>query len=652
MIAPPEAVPGQRVERGPYRVRSEQRWDLLLPDGSRAVLGQLLPEVAAEDSVRRRYVYEAERLAALDAPRLAAVLAMGPSPDPRDPNAAPPWRLRASPAGQTAEAWLAARAPVPVARALEVVAAIADAIHEVHAAGAVLRDLEPRGIVLADRGEVWLTDVGLARVDILSTHTASSLVLEGSPYAAPEHLLATVVDTRADVYTLGVILWRALTGTLPYGDGPALLRTHTQLPPLAHLVSDVPSGLDALLAACLDETPARRPSSAREVAEILRGDATLGTRALERVICQACGERMRPGLRLCLSCGKVAVQFEHVEPNDADNYTVLLTKAKEDEEFQRALTCQLETLAAEVPPSLNFLVGDARMYSKEERESLVKLPTPLFRDLSRATAERLAEAMRDAGLTVKLRRTDKPARTKRRGTIAQRVGIAGMVGSVALAAASPWALLALPVGVLTVVVGTIMRSAGSKQLTVPLAWLRAAPAALPASDPLVARVAALLVGARDESLRALIGELAQLVQELADHRAGIAGDTGEAAALALVTEPIEPIVTLIEREVHALRETDAALDSLDEAVIARAIATSCARGEPPSKRAPLLGGLDRLRHLEDTRAVHLQRLLETASLLRQVIALGLDVENPAQLADNYTTMALAALGEGSPPRGE
>src|SRR5204862_533614 len=85
--------------------------------------------------------------------------------------------------------------------------ALAELVQTFHAAGAILRDLDPRSIVVAADG-MWFTDVGHARLAILSSRTASSLLLESSPYLAPEALVETIVDARADIYSIGVVLWR------------------------------------------------------------------------------------------------------------------------------------------------------------------------------------------------------------------------------------------------------------------------------------------------------------------------------------------------------------------------------------------------------------------------------------------------------------
>ncbi len=113
-IAPPSAPQVCSVESGPERVRSEYRWKVRLDNGERGVLAQLLPEVAHDESMRRRYIYEAERLRDLGGQPVAPVLAIGPEPDPRAVSSVPPWRLRSAPTGRTLADWLILRAPAPL----------------------------------------------------------------------------------------------------------------------------------------------------------------------------------------------------------------------------------------------------------------------------------------------------------------------------------------------------------------------------------------------------------------------------------------------------------------------------------------------------------------------------------------------------------
>ena len=628
----PRGAPPHTVESGPIRVGNEQRWRVKLDDGRPAVLAMLLAELARDPSLRRRYVGDAERLAGLDAPALAPTIAVGPPPDPRAADAEPPWRLRLDPAGETLEHWLAERAPAPLDEALDLGARLADALHDLHRRGAVLRDLRPTQIVLGDDGKLWLTDVGLARLDLLSSRTASSLFIEGSPYAAPEFLRSPIVDSRADLYSLGVILWRALTGTLPFGDAPAFLRERKPLPPLADLRAGLPSGAAEIVRRCLADKIDERPDGARAVAAVLRGGAAPGT-SLERVRCQACGATLRSGLRLCLACGKEAVQLGHTDdPRTATSIDLLSVS-----EAQNALGPLREIALGVSEPAtmpLNFLTGNPKLYSKKEAKSLIRLPTRLWSNLTPRSAEILSARLAVKGIKLRVvaQRRERIKRAVRKPAIA--VMVASLIFAVAGHAPALGSILCI--AALITFLFTLRRLRNDT----PLLALKAAPAALPASDPLVARLAALLGKPLAPDVAERVSELALLVQRLADHRAGTA-----ASEIDVVVAPAVPLVELVEREVRSLAKLDQELAGLDESAMVRALAASQARKEPAVTREPLLAGLDRLRGLEDQRARSLHRLLEAGALLRRSVELGLRVKDPDAEYRAQIAVAMAALDE-------
>ncbi len=620
-----------RVVDGPTRAGNELRWKVVLDDGRAAVRASLLPELAADPSLRRRYVADAERLRALGAAPVAPILAIGPEPDPRAPGAEPPWRLRLDPPGEPLEAWLRARAPAPVDEVADLGARLADALADIHRAGAVVRDLKPAQVVLgADR--LWLTDIGLARLDVLSSRTASSVLLEGSPYAAPEQLRRTAVDPRCDLYSLGVILWRALTGTFPYGDVPILFREQKPLPALASLVPAVPPGVARTVERCLAEDPEARPRSAREVADALRGRGT-SSGPPARVGCQACGASLPVGLRLCVACGKAAIQLTHA---DKDGQSLDLTSLSEDHEAVARVRDVLSAVSEPPLPSLAFMTGDRRLYSKEEAKALVRLPARLYDDLSPEAAELLVKRLQGKGVQTKLHGG---AAKRRRRTIARGVG-AGAVGLAVVCGAAGVA----PAAVLLGIMGTVLFMASYVRLrtdkTTPLLRLRSAPVALPAADPLVARLTALLEADTAPDVRERVADVAVWLERLVEHRARA---PGAAAEIAMVTEPVAPLVDVVERQVRALASIDRELRSLDEGTMVRALAASEARKEPASRRADLLDGLDRLRGLEDRRAQLLGRLLDAASLLRRSVELGLRAGDPDAAYRADIAQALAAL---------
>lgn len=646
----PLREPGVRVLEGPTRIGSELRWRALEPDGTAIVVAQLLPELARDLPLRRRWLRDVQRVRELSSPAVARTLQIGPAPDPADPVAAPPWRVREDPPGITVDALLARRAPLPPDEAAVLVARIADAIHGVHADGAVLRDMAPRRIVLADDGTVRLVDIGLTRVDILSTRTAASLILEGSAYASPEQIERTAVDQRSDVYGLGVLLFHALTGALPHGDTPAILRSPEPPPPPSRLRPAIGTGFDAIVLRCLAPDPAERPDSAAELAAILRGERSPAPLSATALPCQACGAAMPVGQRLCLRCGKLAVRFTHAQ--DGPSHEVRLVKVDEQADTMAALRARLEALSDGRVPALNFLVGDQRMYSRRERERLLRLPVVLFDHVDAATAKALRRRIERPGLKLVV---------AEQGSLAQPSRVVyGVMGAVAITAIVTLMVLGASTSVLAfasllflatfLLVGVIAKRARPRgRNTTALLRLRPAAAALPASDPLVRRLAALLSEHTPHDVRAHVGRLALAVQRLVDHRAE---HLREAAEIDAVTEPVARLVDLVEAQVRRVAAIDADLADLDEGTLVRDLAIASARASKPSDPSalaapnaaePTLERLDRLRALEDERARAFHRLLQASSLVHRAIELGLSVSDERLEHERQIRLALAAL---------
>jgi len=634
---------------GPWDVGSEERWLVRLADDSLAVVSRLSPALARDESVRRRWVRDVERLDTYRVASVAPLIAIGPQPDPRDPSAEPPWRLRVEPEGERLSTWLA-RAPVPIDELAERIAALADALHAVHLAGAVVRKLHPRELVWTPQRRVVLTDIGLARVDLLSSHTASSLLVSGSAYAAPEQLMRTIVDQRADLYSLGVIAWQALTGSLPFGEGPALLRERVKLPPITTLRPDAPPILDTLLERCLAERPEQRPDSAVEVAWVLRGGAGESLARIEQTVCQHCGAALRLGQRLCLSCGRLGVRFRHREHHERrDSWGVELSSLAEDAASLTNLREFIDSVARGPIRHDEFVIGDVTLYSDHELIWRKRLPARLFDNLDEATARELCARMSELGLDVRPIEPSHAERWTAAGIVASVATIGLAVAASTLTAGTAVAV-GMAGGLLSAIVLGRASSAMADRRIRPLYQLREQPAALPASDPFVARLAALLdeteAGPTPADVRAQLGELALLVQRLVDRRAELTG-LYQDREFELLTAPVEPLITQLERRAAGLARFDRELAELDEAAMVRALAALDARGVDPGKRElerrRLLDGLDRLRALEDQRTAAFHGLLEAATLLRRAIDLGLGVHDGAAEQQRQVQLALAAL---------
>ncbi len=170
--------------------------------------------------------------------------------------------------------------PLGVATSVEVLRQAAEALGEAHQRGIIHRDLKPANLLLTPSGAVKLIDFGLARrvEGLSSTRTGTML---GSPgYMAPEQATGSKgVDSRADVFSLGCVLYECLTGR-PAFTGHSLLAVIARIlldepPSLAGLCPEAPEALCVLVAGMMAKAPGERPENGGVVAEAL---AALGAR--------------------------------------------------------------------------------------------------------------------------------------------------------------------------------------------------------------------------------------------------------------------------------------------------------------------------------------------------------------------------------------
>lgn len=183
--------------------------------------------------------------------------------------------------GRTLGREVADRGPLAVKRAARIAAVVADVLAAAHRVGILHRDIKPDNIFLqtADgRETVKVLDFGIAKLygptrPEVTRFTVTGAQVGTPAYVAPELMSADETDGRSDVYSLGVLMYRALTGVLPWTDqqmNGALVGMAPQLPrDLGQFRSDVPPLLESILIRTLAWNPHHRPTAA-ELAEQLR----------------------------------------------------------------------------------------------------------------------------------------------------------------------------------------------------------------------------------------------------------------------------------------------------------------------------------------------------------------------------------------------
>jgi len=247
--------------------------------GRRVAVKVLLPQFAENEVLAKRFVNEARAAARIQDPHVVEVVDLGRTP------AGELYIVLEYLDGRELKAAIREEAPFPAERACHVAAQVAALMGKAHALGIVHRDLKPANVFLLARDRdadyAKVLDFGIAKLRPAETQEGEHTQLTrthdvvGTPlYMAPEQLKGSrEVDARADVYSMGVMLYQMLSARLPFtGESMAdiFLKVMTESPPpLAALRPDLPADLAAVVARCLDRDPARRFADGAALAEAL-----------------------------------------------------------------------------------------------------------------------------------------------------------------------------------------------------------------------------------------------------------------------------------------------------------------------------------------------------------------------------------------------
>ena len=241
-------------------------------NGIELALKVLRADIQLTDAERRRFLAEADQLAKISHPGVIHVLDAGVLPDGRPYLALPLLH------GETLTARLA-RGPLPVATALDLFYAAADAITALHRAGLLHRDLKPENLFLDDEHDrLVLLDFGIARDPDASASTSTQQgQVRGTPaYMAPERFFGVAATEASEVYELAATLHMMLAGTLPWTNGADLdARLDPQLSPaISRSVAAVLRGALAVRAEVRPQSVAAFVTALREREEEPASNAT------------------------------------------------------------------------------------------------------------------------------------------------------------------------------------------------------------------------------------------------------------------------------------------------------------------------------------------------------------------------------------------
>ena len=241
----------------------------------------LRKDLAEEEELAARFIQEAKATAAVRHPHVVSISDFGRLEDGR------PYFVMELLEGHTLSQLIKAGGPIPVARGARIVTKVSRGLSAAHASGVVHRDLKPENIVLLDAPEgseedVRIVDFGAAMLAGATRLTKAGIVFGTPHYMSPEQAAGNPVDHRADIYSLGVIMYEMFTGKVPF-EGDTYMGVLTQhlyvrpVPPSKVMPAASLGALEAVILKALEKRAEERHQSMDELEEAVSRVLRLGS---------------------------------------------------------------------------------------------------------------------------------------------------------------------------------------------------------------------------------------------------------------------------------------------------------------------------------------------------------------------------------------
>ena len=256
--------------------------DLMMKRPIAVKLIRAIDGIELDDEVAGRFLREAKNTARVQHPHIVQVFDLGRTEE------GALYLVMELLEGQSLSARMRKDTAMHPGDAVHIARQICEALEVAHTAGVIHRDLKPANVMLLRRGGeesfVKVLDFGVAKSyspDQQTQLTQLGMLVGTVDYMAPEQIMGKDVDGRADIYSLGIVLYKMLSGRAPFPDNgvPALIHAHlnTHPAPLIEVAPTVPNALDRVILRCLAKDPDRRYESMAELARALVDAVSLET---------------------------------------------------------------------------------------------------------------------------------------------------------------------------------------------------------------------------------------------------------------------------------------------------------------------------------------------------------------------------------------
>jgi serine/threonine-protein kinase len=225
-------------------------------------------EPEEEEEFLTRFRCEAQAAGRLQHPGIVTIFDVG-----EDDESHEPYIVLEYVAGESLSRILSREKKLPLPRALQLAEELADALDYAHAQGVVHRDIKPANILIGEDGHAKIADFGIAKLN-LAHFTLPGRILGTPAYMAPEQLAGEGVDSRSDLFSLGVILYSMVTGHSPFTGNSATtvcFKVVNREPmPASSFDLELPRSLDSVITRAMAKDPTERFQRGSEFAAALR----------------------------------------------------------------------------------------------------------------------------------------------------------------------------------------------------------------------------------------------------------------------------------------------------------------------------------------------------------------------------------------------
>ena len=233
--------------------------DLLM---HRTVAVKMLKEGVGDDATSfKRFINESKAVSMLSHPNIVSIYDVSVREDLK-------YIVMEHIRGITLKNYMSRKGKLPVREAISFTE-ILRALDHAHSKGIIHRDIKPQNIMLLKNGMIKVADFGIAKLPSAETVTVTDKAIGTVYYISPEQASGKPIDPRSDLYSVGVMLYEMVTGTLPFSaDSPvsvALMQIHNTPRPPRALCPELPLGLQQIILRAMEKDPDRRYQSAREM---------------------------------------------------------------------------------------------------------------------------------------------------------------------------------------------------------------------------------------------------------------------------------------------------------------------------------------------------------------------------------------------------